>query len=296
MRKALLLLIIIVFNSHAGQTQDSTWRKPLGLTAISRANQGNSYITFPTDIGNLEPLWFEANLIPNFNIRKSKNSRVMGVLTPQIILRMYQEESYPVRTPSYMPHITVYYRLTEKEKARGVSIFGRFKHHSNGQQGTFFTDSLKINLESGNFAANKIEGGIILSNTNTRFKAYQFFASSIEVYPWSVNELDNIYSKFRWNNTFSVFKLPFGESNSTQEKALVSVKVETSWMFGDVNNWNNFSLDRLNLGLTIHYLPKFLEDIGFFVQYYHGQDYYNIYFEHRLDVLRFGLMTGKLRF
>ena len=116
-----MLLIIIIFNSHAGQTQDSTWRKPLGLTAISRANQGNSYITFPTDIGNLEPLWFEANLIPNFNIRKSKNSRVMGVLTPQIILRMYQEESYPVRTPSYMPHITVYYRLTEKEKARGQS-------------------------------------------------------------------------------------------------------------------------------------------------------------------------------
>jgi hypothetical protein len=67
-------------------------------------------------------------------------------------------------------------------------------------------------------------------------------------------------------------------------------------MFGEVNSWNNFSLDRLNLGLTIHYLPKFFEDIGFFVQYYHGQDYYNIYFEHHLDVLRFGLMTEKLRF
>lgn len=288
--------MVIAFQAHPAKTQDSAWRKPLGLTAISQANQGNSYITFPTDIGNLEPLWFEANLIPNFNIRKSKNSRVMGVLTPQIILRMYQEESYPVRTPSYMPQITVYYRIKEKEQARGISIFGRFKHHSNGQQGNFYTDSLNINLESGNFAANKIEGGIILSNTNSRFKAYQFFASSIEVYPWRVSELDNIYSKFRWNNTFSVFKLPFGESNSMQEKAIVSMKVETSWMFGDVNNWQNFSLDRLNLGLTIHYLPKFFEDIGFFVQYYHGQDYYNIYFENRLNVLRFGLMTEKLRF
>jgi hypothetical protein len=296
MKKALFLLMVFAFHAHPGKTQDTAWRKPLGLTAISQVNQGNSYITFPTDIGNLEPLWFEANLIPNFNIRKSKNSRVMGVLTPQIILRMYQEESYPVRTPSYMPHITVYYRITEKEKARGLSLFGRLKHHSNGQQGSFFTDSSEINRETGNFASNKIEGGVILSNTNTRFKAYQFFASSIEVYPWNVDELDNIYSKFRWNNTFSVFKLPFGESNSKQEKAVISMKVETSWMFGDVNNWNNFSLDRLNLGLTIHYLPKFLEDIGFFVHYYHGQDYYNIYFDHQLDVIRFGLMTEKLRF
>ena len=70
------------------------------LTTIAQVNQGNSYITFPTDIGNIEPLWFEGNLIPNFFIRQSKDSRLMGVITPQIIIRMYQEESYPVRTPS----------------------------------------------------------------------------------------------------------------------------------------------------------------------------------------------------
>lgn len=67
-------------------------------------------------------------------------------------------------------------------------------------------------------------------------------------------------------------------------------------MFGDVNHWNTFSDNRLNLSLTFFYHPKFLEDIGLFVQYYHGSDYYNMYFGHRLDVLRFGLMTEKLRF
>ena len=67
-------------------------------------------------------------------------------------------------------------------------------------------------------------------------------------------------------------------------------------MFGDVNDWKAFSADRLNLAFKIFYHPKFLEDIGFFVQYYHGLDYYNIYFSHRLDVLRFGIMTEKLWF
>ena len=108
--KAKLTLALILF-AIAARSQENKEQK-MELTLISQVNQGNSYITFPTDIGNIEPLWFEGNVIPNFYLRKSKNARLMGVLTPQIIIRMYQEESYPVRTPSYMPQISVYYNLS----------------------------------------------------------------------------------------------------------------------------------------------------------------------------------------
>ena len=67
-------------------------------------------------------------------------------------------------------------------------------------------------------------------------------------------------------------------------------------MFGELNNWDWYSLNRSNLKFTFYYHPKFLEDVGPFIQYYHGLDYYNIYFHHQLDVLRFGIMTEKLRF
>ena len=105
MKRTSILVLISIFLAHLsiGQEIDSS---QIGLPIISQVNQGNSYISFPTDIGNIEPLWFEGNIIPNFYIRESKNSRLMGVLTPQIIIRMYQEKSYPVRTPSYMPQIT----------------------------------------------------------------------------------------------------------------------------------------------------------------------------------------------
>jgi hypothetical protein len=59
---------------------------------------------------------------------------------------------------------------------------------------------------------------------------------------------------------------------------------------------NLFDFDRFNASLTFYYHPKFLEDIGLFVQFYHGMDYYNIYFEHQLSVIRFGIMTEILRF
>lgn len=268
------------------------------LALIAQVNQGNSYITFPTDIGNVEPLWFEANLSPGFYIRKSKNSRLMGVLTPQIIIRMYQERSFPVRTPSYMPQITAYYLMSPKKDKNTLSLFGKIAHHSNGQDGDFYLENGEVNLLSGDFATNYFEAGIIKTNYISRFDAHQFLITSLEIHPtgWSADELAGRYSTVRWHNTVSIFKLPVTENKKSRRKAQISMKGETTWMFGRVEGWENFSSKRLNLKLTFYYHPKFLEDIGFFAQVFHGMDYYNIYFNHHLDVIRFGLMTEKLRF
>ncbi|HAQ20045.1 MAG TPA: hypothetical protein DCR40_12570 [Prolixibacteraceae bacterium] len=298
MKKCPLLTWILLFLVLSANGQERSPMIPIGLSVISQVNQGNSYITFPTDIGNIEPLWFEGNVIPNFYLRESKNSRLMGVLTPQIIIRMYQEKSYPVRTPSYMPQITVYYQLKSESTSRSKSLFLRLAHHSNGQEGNFFLENGDLNLKSGDFATNYFEPGFIITNVNKRLNAYQFFKSSVEIHPpgSSSAELDGIYSKTRWHNAVSIFKLPAKSDSDTEKNADISVKAETTWMFGDLNDRNRLSADRLNLSLTFYYHPKFLEDIGLFVQYYHGLDYYNMYFSHRLDVLRFGLMTEKLRF
>lgn len=297
--KRIILVVLIPITyviSVFGQVRDSI--PGIGLVELSQVNQGNSYFTFPTDIGNIEALWFEANLIPNFYLRESKNSRLMGVLTPQIILRMYQERSYPVRTPSYMPQITLYYMLNGGEDGTKFSLFGRWAHHSNGQDGVFFLENGEVNVKSGNFSTNYLESGLIITNINTRFNAYQFFKSSIEIHPhaWSGKELEGMYSDIRWHNTISIYKLPSKSDQNTKKRPDISVKGESTWMFGELNNWDAVSLNRLNMRLTFYYHPKFLEDIGLFAQYYHGLDYYNIYFSHRLDILRFGLMTENLRF
>ncbi len=269
----------------------------LRLTTITQANQGNSYITFPADIGNIEPLWFEGNLIPNFHIRESKDSRLMGVITPQIIIRMYQERSFPVRTPSYMPQISVYYMLSSKTEVNSLTVFGKLAHHSNGQDGDFYLENGGINLKTGDFATNYYELGLIKTNYSPGFNAVQFFATSLEIHPPGLTnkELRGIYGLYRWNTKFSIFKIPVN-SNKNRKKASISIKGQTTWMLGDMNNWDTFSLNRLNLSLTFYYHPKFLEDIGLFVHAYHGMDYYNIYFDHQIDMVRFGIMTEKLRF
>lgn len=291
------ITFLIILNSFfvAGQ-QNVDSLKRIELTTIAQVNQGNSYITFPTDIGNIEPLWFEGNLTPSFYIRESKDSKLMGVVTTQVIIRMYREESYPVRTPSYIPQLTAYYSLDSNNKNNSLTLFGKLAHHSNGQEGDFFLENGDINIKTGNFSTNYYELGLIKTNFNKKYKATQFFASSIEIHPrnMSLEEMYASYSLYRLNTIFSIFKIPNNQSKI--KNANISLKGKAVWMFGDMNSISSLSLNRLNLSLTFYYHPKFLEDIGFFAQLYHGMDYYNIYFNHQLNIIRFGIMTEKLRF
>ncbi len=91
------------------------------------------------------------------------------------------------------------------------------------------------------------------------------------------------------------FKLP-KKDDTNKHKASISLNFKTTWLFGDLAGIPSFSLDRLQASLTFSYYPKFLEEIGLFVQLYDGKDYYNVYFDENRSMIRFGLMTDKLRF
>jgi len=293
----LILLLTIKFSNAQVESNDST--KKIPLTTIAQGHQGNSYVTVLGGIGQIEYLWFEANLIPNFYIRISKDARLMGVLTPQIILRMYQERSYPVRTPSYMPQATVYWSVYNRNNYESMNLFGRYAHHSNGQQGDFFLDDGSINVLSGDFSTNYVEAGIIRTSTIERFNAVNMFRSSVQIHPPSISasELDGIYSFYRWNNFIYIFKLNKSDNEYNRtKKANISLKMELNWFFGDFNNYDIIDVERLTFATTFTYHPLFLEDIVLFAQYYYGKDYYNMYFSNTLNVFRFGLMTELIRF
>jgi len=210
----------------------------------------------------------------------------MVILTPQILLRMFQEESLPVRTPSYIPQLSVYYNLQRFPAFSNFNLFSRFVHHSNGQEGSFYLQNGEINYRSGNFATNYFETGLIVTNYNSRFKAMQFYSTTFEIHPkgMHVSELDGKFSTFRWHSAFSVFKLHNCLSSDQKGKAQFSLKGKTSFLFGEINDWKAFDQRRLELSFTLAYYPLFLEDIGFFVSIYRGMDYYNIYFDRQLSL------------
>lgn len=63
--KIVLISIILITSISSAQTKTDSIVS-LSLDKIAQVNQGESYVTFPFDIGNLEPLLFEANVSPNF--------------------------------------------------------------------------------------------------------------------------------------------------------------------------------------------------------------------------------------
>ncbi len=297
MKTKAYILILFLWSTYCVFSQKDLDTLPqLDLFKIALINQTDSYITFPTDIGNIEPLMFEANVNPSFVVRERKDSKLMAALTPQITIRMYNEESYPVRTPSYIPQVAVYYLANQKKALNCLVLFSKIAHHSNGQDGNFYNEDNTVNLESGNFATNFFELGFLKTSYSNRLKAIKTIKSSIEVHPksWMLQELQGKYSGLRWHNSFTSFKFPLNEDNT--ERANFSLKAEATLMLDNYNDLDVFDLDRFNASLTFYYHPKFLEDIGLFVQFYHGMDYYNIYFEHQISVIRFGIMTEILRF
>src|SRR5947199_10031530 len=97
-----------------------------------------SYITVLGGGGNIEKLFFEADVAPHFS---AGWSRWALLVTRKIVVRMRNDSTHSarIRTPSYMPRITVYwYGPFRGGHHHGVFVAFTLSHHSNGLVGALF--------------------------------------------------------------------------------------------------------------------------------------------------------------
>lgn len=298
--KRVAILFVIVFFAHTSlfAQEDSLLLNENFFFKAIRANQADSYITFSQGFGNVEPLIFEALISPYFLLRTSKDSRWGATLSPAIMIRMYSEKSFPVRTPSYMPHITFYHQLSSRAVENVKYLFLNIAHHSNGQDGEFFNKDGSYNVITGNFATNYLELGMFFNKNIVPFtNTNEYFQTSLEYHLdlGHEEELRGRYSNLRWHNNLRIFRFPSYKSYKKlilDKTPAIQTRIETTWMFGDFNNASFFNIkERLNFSFTIAYKPKFLSDVSLFANIYVGQDYYNMYFFRRISVFRIGLQA-----
>ncbi len=297
-RVAIIIIIGCFFYAPLEASPDSLVQQENSFFKAIRANQTDSYITFSQGFGNVEPLIFEGLIAPYFLIRTSKDSRWGATLSPAILIRMYSEKSFPIRTPSYMPEITFYHQIGSRTDRNVKYLFLNLVHHSNGQDGSFFNEDGSYNVRSGDFSTNFIEFGMFLNKNIVPFtNTNEYFQTSLEYHIGMKHEdgLQGRYSKLRWHNNIRIFRFPwYNNSKKLIVNGMPSVqtKIETTWMFGDINNASFFNIkERFNFSFTIAYKPKFLSDVSFFLNFYSGQDYYNMHFYRRISVLRIGLQA-----
>lgn len=263
------------------------------LTMVN-ANREQSYVTFGNGIGNLEPLIFECRLSPSYFFT-GKERKWALVLNPQVGIRMLNRKSFPIRNPSYKVYVT-YYREIEfwgnsflrKLFYNNALLFGSIIHHSNGQDGSFYEpDTSRIgNLENGNFATNFIEFGISsykLQELGKDYFSIREFKIWAEIHPpkWSIEELDDQYGYYRVYGKFGIIgpaqKRKSDKVNRWLQQS--SLEVKSGWIFGRMDGISPVDgRKRFVLDVTYKYYPVWFDEIAFFMRFYQGQDYYNIYF------------------
>lgn len=255
-----------------------------------------SYISILGGIGNIEPLLFEAAINPYYMLHK--NNKWGLEFSTKVILRMYDEFSCPIRTPSYMPRITSYFNASGSKKQYEPILYVSWCHHSNGQDGSFYRedDSTCINTFSGDFSTNMVEIGAFMSEAvKMRGDNLLMFRCSAEYHYQQSVELKELYGNYRLNNEVRVIWYPWKKSHkgfSVDERNFsIRTMLKLQWIAGEMKGAPVFDANRLTVSLQIAMHPLFLEQVSFFGQYYYGQDYYNIYFARTLKLVRFGILA-----
>lgn len=295
----LFLVPVFILNSFNVNAQDKLVNTTSFESTFSMFREP-SYITVLGGFGNIESLVFEADIVPYFMLSLNKNNRWGIEISPRFLLRMYNEESFPIRTPSFMPKATFFYKIIDGNNQRqDLFSYLSWCHHSNGQNGSFYnTDSITINTLTGNFSTNLIEGGVFLSHPDRKFPyIINYLKLSANYHYHQAPELRRLYGRVRFFtdlqssvNLSKVLKV-FGNTanNSISHNAFLSQSIRLGWIAGNMSNVKAIDTKRLVFRYTISFKPSFLNDVTIFAQYYYGEDYYNINFSRTLKVFRIGL-------
>lgn len=298
---AIILLFFYLLNLYAQDTENDNHI----FSNFIETNHDRSYITILDGIGNLTPLYFEAYLAPYYIIHLKTKTNWAIELSPQMAIRMRRESSFPIKTPSYMPRVTYYHNFYEKLSIQNHVIpFVSVVHHSNGQKGDFYNEDGSINTRNGNFATNFLEAGTFVTRLNDKNRNRRDYFKSYASYHFANDpNLKGMYGFFRLNFEYKlIYQLsPYhektGKKRVINEKHRLRQSLKAGWIFGEMNDAHAGNLkERLTIKYTLSYHPKIAEDMSIFIQYYYGQDYYNIHFNENISILRFGLMTDQLEF
>lgn len=294
-------VIITIYLALSISLANSQMLKDSSVTSIAKFSMFRepSSVLLGSGLGNLEPLLFEGNVAPYFMLAISKDAQWGAELSTRIILRMYNEESFPIRTPSFIPKVTFFYHLVDsKNREKDLFMYFSWFHHSNGQDGYFYnSDSTTINTRTGNFSTNWIEGGVYISRPDP-FMPYTYY--NIKVYmAWDYlheTELSGTYGRIRYfldlqNNVdlsklFRVHKQSYNNKNM-----LLKQSVHIGWIAGNLIDTKTIDSKRLILQYRLSFRPAFLNDVSVFIQYDYGQDYYNIFYNRQLNVFRIGIAS-----
>lgn len=296
-------LLLFIYGTALAQTDP-----PLPADSLSvqrqRANQNFIYIykenadlsyTSPKgELGAPSKYVINGKLTTTYMLVASPKLPVAFAVVPDFTVRVRDEYSAGVRTPSFRLGGVLYARLNQSDdNYRYASL--AFMHHSNGQDKNAVLPDGSINTRDGNF------------NTNYLTAAYHFghlIPAASKVYFTLNHEAGLEWHK--WFNYEPALEGNFGFTRLLYNFSLRRYQREKeNWRLNAGLNYAVNKMDaydftamkkRLNIETSFNYSFPFMHNVFLMAAAgYYGEDPYNIYFQDKYGYLRFGISSGFTR-
>lgn len=279
-----LLGLLFAFASTSNARADSDGPSE-PMSRIAQKHFESSYLAHPFGIAGLDSISLEASLAPHFYVRQA-GWRVAFVLTPKIVVRMFNEASAPAKTPSYMPRMTFYAWWDDCLRPGQYTAYGSLSlnHHSNGQSDPFLLDSGAINHDSGNFSTNYLElAAHLVANRQP------WFGWSRLALLWHLpfNQEPGLRGRYGLRRLLLTLKL-FETAEPLDSNLTIEVGAILDRMLKASSTPFTRGLERFPI--SVRYTVAWPSvDLGFYAGYYLGHDYYNIWFDRWIHTIQLGI-------
>lgn len=333
----LFALALILSSAMPAMGQDSPFMLNFGGRPVIRPDSTYFFNHAPRS-----DLVFEGQIAPRIIILDSIAEAAGRVLsggahwgwqlstTPMVKLRMFDETSSPVRTPSYMPKGTIQFvRMRNLSRADKGDEAERYKgpvemwlidtipfgHHSNGQNGCLFTEqsrnadgacvtagtpALTVNKTDGSFSTNYVEAGFFYGRMHlTSRPDAPEYATAWEWRTGGGIQLNP--SGFLGGGIDDELKDLYGQTRFFVEG--MAARRDFGWCGRSEGQLQLQYIQNTPAGLpavkTIaeaSCLPRQWGGTGLFVRFYRGQDYYNLGFAESITRLQFGFTLQRATF
>lgn len=320
MFKHFFYLIFLVFLSKSllfAQEADSNYLSK-NYIHLYKENAELSFTSPKSEIGAPSKYIISGKLTTTYMVLGTPNFPISFAVIPEFTVRVRDEKSAGVRTPSFKLGGTAFIRLNKNPNQYQYAELS-FTHHSNGQDGEAINADGTINTYNGNFSTNYLTSSYRFGNFSKSTKKETYHSNNhrigLQWNKWFAYEkaLENNYGFTRFLYNFSFRKYAFystenkgnwkrnlvvAPTDKQLEKEYFRINTEFSYAINKIRGYGFIApKKRLNAELSVNYSFPFMHNVFMMAAAgYYGEDPYNIYFSDKYGYLRFGISTGFIKY
>jgi len=266
--------------------------------------QNSRVATFGNEWGGPIATQLVSDLVGNFVLFSTPKSRFAFIFNPRIKIRLLKDQGAPVKSPSYMPGGTLYYRLNGNDYKPSFLALA-YSHHSNGVRGPTLNANGSFNTDSGKFTTNfytltytrgkRVDRQTTISN---RYESLGLEVHSAVFGTGYSAALKDHYGFIRTNANWT-YNLAKARPDAIDPKTRTFnnwMRLQVDFMY-IMDKYDDYSITnykkRMNISALYYYQFPFMQNVALmFGGGYRGQDDYNIFFQNSYAYLTAGVAAG----